>query len=62
MMLCFNVTINQPDFDHIVCCYGHVFRRKDGHMLQISFKFVGEGQRKKGWSKQMWKKQIGENA
>ena len=40
---------------------GHVLRREDGHVLRI-LDFEAEGQRKKGWPKRTWKRQVEEES
>ena len=38
--------------------YGHVLRREDDDVLRMALDFEVEGQRKKGWPKRSWKKQV----
>ena len=45
-----------------VCCYGHVLRREDGHILGRVLDFEVEGQRKKARLKRTWKKQVEEES
>ena len=44
-MLGLNKTINQLAVANIVCCYHHVLRREDGHLLRsvLDFEVEGEG-------------------
>ena len=41
-----------------VCCYDHVLRREDGHILRRALDFEVESQRKKWRLKSIWKKQV----
>ena len=41
-------TIDQLDMTNSVCCYGHVLRREDGHVLTRALDFEVECQRKNG--------------
>ena len=40
--------------------YGYVLWREDSHVLRRALDFEVEGQRKKGWPKRTWKKQVEE--
>ena len=40
--------------------YGHVLRREVGRVLRRALDYEVEGQRKKGWLKRRWKKQVEE--
>ena len=57
-MLGLKETIDQLSMTNSVCCYGHVLRREDGHVLRRSIDFEVEYQRKKGRPKKTWKKQV----
>ena len=58
LMLGLSDTIDQLDMVDIVCCYGHVMRRKDGHVLGKELDFLVEDQRKKGRPMRTWIKLI----
>ena len=47
---------------NVVCWYGQVLRREDGHIIRRALDFEVEGQRKKGRPKRTWKKQIEEES
>ena len=42
--------------------YGHVLRRKDGHVLRRALDYEVEGQRKKGRPKRTWKRLVEEES
>ena len=46
-MLGLNETIDQLAMANIVCWYGQVLRKEDGHVLRRALDFEVEGQRKK---------------
>ena len=62
LMLGLNDTIDQLAMANSVRWYGHVLRREDGHVLRRALDFEVEGQRRKGWSKRTWKKQVEEES
>ena len=51
LMLRLNETMVQLAMENSVCCYGHVLRMEDGHVLRRALDSEVEGQRKKGWLK-----------
>ena len=55
-MLGLKETMDQLAMENSVRWYGHVLRRKDGHVLGRALDFVVEGQRKNGRPKRTWKK------
>ena len=55
-MLSLNETIDQLAMANSVHSYGHVLRRKDGHILKRALDLEVEGQRKKCRPKRMWKR------
>ena len=61
-MLGLNETIDQLAMVNCIRWYGHVLRRKDGHVLRRALDFEVEGQRKKWRSKRMLKKQVEEES
>ena len=61
-MLGLKETIDQLAMAISVCWYGHVVRRKDGHVLRRALDFEFEGQRKKWRPKRTWKKQVEEES
>ena len=61
-MLSLNETIDQLAMTNSVRRYGHVLKRKDGHVLRRALDFEVEGQTKKGRRKRTWKKQIEEES
>ena len=62
LMLGLNKTIDQLAMASSVCWYGHVLRRENGHVLRRALDFVVEGQKKNGWPKRTWKKQVEEES
>ena len=44
MMLCLNDTIDQLTVANSACWYGHVLRRKNGHVMRRTLDFEVEGQ------------------
>ena len=60
-MLGLSKTIDQPAMANSVRWYGHALRREDGHVLR-TLNFEAEGQRKKGWPKRTWKRQVEEES
>ena len=51
-------TIDQLAMANSVRRYGHVLRRKDGHVLRRALDFEVEGKRKKGRLKRTWEKLV----
>ena len=58
LMLSLNEALDQLAMTNSVCLYGHVLRREDGHVLRRALDFEVVGQRKKGWPKRTWKKEV----
>ena len=61
-MLGLKETIDQLAMANSIHWYGHLLRRKDGHILRRALDFEVEGQRKKGRLKRTWKKQVEEES
>ena len=56
-MLGLNETIDQLAMANSARWYGHLSRKKDGHVLRRALDFEIEGQRKKRRLKRTWRKQ-----
>ena len=54
--------MDQLAITNSVCCYGHVVRREDGHVLRRALDFEIEGQRKKWGPLRTWKRQVEEES
>ena len=48
LILGLSKAIDQLAMENIVCRYGHVLRREDGHVLRVTLDIEVGGQRKKG--------------
>ena len=61
-MLGLNETMFHLAMTNSVHWYVHVLTREDGHVLRWALDFEVECQRKKGWSKRTWKRQVEEES
>ena len=62
LMMDLKETIDEIALANIVCRYGHVLRREDGHISRRSLDFEAEGHRKKGRPNRTWKKLVKEES